>query len=222
MEPLTSYLFPFVFHLFDLLFYFLKDFPDFIFYTFYWYFKFSATLFLIFKNCFLITVQYFVWVFLLILWMHLFLFSLWGYQSMFCFLLKIILLSAFSIFSLNHLFLCLFLSILANSGQCIHVWMLGLSKLIGICVYEHNLSIGGSHHGVTRLQIRFFLFFFHCLWVWRRGCIPGGSVVKNMPANAGDTEDAGSIPGSGRSPGAGNGNPIQYSCLENPMDVGAW
>ena len=160
MKPLTFYLFPFVFHLFDLLFYFLKDFPDFIFYTFYWYFKFSAILFLIFKNCFLITVHYFVWVFLLILWMHWFLFSLWGYQSMFCFLLKIILLSAFSIFSLNHLFLYLFLSILANSGQCIHVWMLGLSKLIGICVYEQNLSIGGSHHGVTRLKIRFFLFFF--------------------------------------------------------------
>lgn len=127
---------------------------------FFWYFKFSAILFLIFKNCFLITVHCFVWVFLLILWMHWFLFSLWGYQSMFCFLLKIILLSAFSIFSLNHLFLYLFLSILANSGQCIHVWMLGLSKLIGICVYEQNLSIGGSHHGVTRLKIRFFLFFF--------------------------------------------------------------
>ena len=47
-------------------------------------------------------------------------------------------------------------------------------------------------------------------------------MVKNMPANARDTEDAGSIPGSGRSPGAGNGNPIQYSCLENPMDIGAW
>ena len=41
---------------------------------------------------------------------------------------------------------------------------------------------------------------------------PGGSVVKNPPANAGD---AGSIPGSGRSPGGGNGNPLQYSCLEN-------
>ena len=50
----------------------------------------------------------------------------------------------------------------------------------------------------------------------------GGAVVKNMPANAGDTEDAGSIPGSGRSPGAGNGNPIQYSCLENPMDRAWW
>ena len=43
--------------------------------------------------------------------------------------------------------------------------------------------------------------------------------VKNVPANAGD---AGLIPGSGRSPGGGNGNPLQYSCLENPMDRGAW
>ena len=51
---------------------------------------------------------------------------------------------------------------------------------------------------------------------------PGGSVVKNLPAKAGDTGDVGSIPGLGRSPGAGNGNPLQYSCLENPMDRGAW
>ena len=48
---------------------------------------------------------------------------------------------------------------------------------------------------------------------------PGGSVVKNLPANA---EDVDSIPGSGRSPGEGNGNPIKYSCLGNPMDRGAW
>ena len=48
---------------------------------------------------------------------------------------------------------------------------------------------------------------------------PGGSVAKNMPANAGDL---GSIPGSGRSPGVGNGNPLQYLYLENPMDRGAW
>ena len=46
---------------------------------------------------------------------------------------------------------------------------------------------------------------------------PGGSVVKNPPANAGDT---GSIPESGRSPGEGNGSPLQYSCLGNPMDRG--
>ena len=48
---------------------------------------------------------------------------------------------------------------------------------------------------------------------------PGGSAVKNLPANAGD---ASSIPGSGRSPGEENGNPLQYSCLRNPMDRGAW
>ena len=47
-------------------------------------------------------------------------------------------------------------------------------------------------------------------------------VVKNPPADAGDLRDVGWIPGSGRSPGEGNGNPLQYSCLENPMDRGAW
>ena len=48
---------------------------------------------------------------------------------------------------------------------------------------------------------------------------PGGSEVKAFASNAGDL---GSIPGSGRSPGEGNGNPLQYSCLENPLDGGAW
>ena len=47
-------------------------------------------------------------------------------------------------------------------------------------------------------------------------------VVKNLPANAGDIRDAGSIPGSGRAPEGGHGNPLQYSCLENPMDRRAW
>ena len=47
-------------------------------------------------------------------------------------------------------------------------------------------------------------------------------VVKNPPANAGDVRDLGSIPGSGRPPGEGHGNPLQYSCLENPMDREAW
>ena len=51
---------------------------------------------------------------------------------------------------------------------------------------------------------------------------PGGSVVKNLPANAGDTGDVGLIPGLGRSLEVGNGNPLQYSCLENSMDRGAW
>ena len=46
-------------------------------------------------------------------------------------------------------------------------------------------------------------------------------MVKNLPVSAGDIRDAGSIPGSGRHPGEENGNPLQYSCLENPMDRGA-
>ena len=48
---------------------------------------------------------------------------------------------------------------------------------------------------------------------------PDGSLVKNTPANS---RDMGSVPGSGRSPREGNGNPLQYSCLENPMNRGAW
>ena len=47
-------------------------------------------------------------------------------------------------------------------------------------------------------------------------------MVKNSPANAGDVRDAGSIPGLGRSPREGNGNPLQYSCLKNSIDRGAW
>ena len=52
--------------------------------------------------------------------------------------------------------------------------------------------------------------------------LPGGTTVKNMPANAGDVGDAGLIPGWGRSPELGNGYPLQYSCLENTMDRRAW
>ena len=51
---------------------------------------------------------------------------------------------------------------------------------------------------------------------------PGSTVVKNPPANAGDTRDVGFISGSGRSLGEGNGNPLQYSCLDNSMDRGVW
>ena len=51
---------------------------------------------------------------------------------------------------------------------------------------------------------------------------PGGAVVKNPPSDAGHARDEGSIPGLERSPGGGNGTPLQYSCLGNPMDGGAW
>ena len=52
--------------------------------------------------------------------------------------------------------------------------------------------------------------------------LPGVSVVKNLPASAGDARDAALIPSSGRAPGVGNGNPFRYSYLENSLDVGAW
>ena len=72
-----------------------------------------------------------------------------------------------------------------------------------------------------RIQTSCFSFGF------RRNCFPPGAsqvalVVKSLPANAGDTRDAGPIPGSGRSPGERHGTPLQCSCLENPMDGGAW
>ena len=51
---------------------------------------------------------------------------------------------------------------------------------------------------------------------------PDDSVVKNRPANAGDARDAGSIPGMGKSPAEGNGNPLQYSCLRHPMEREVW
>ena len=54
------------------------------------------------------------------------------------------------------------------------------------------------------------------------GSFPGSSVVKNLPANAGAPGDTGSIPGLRRSPGGEHGNPLQYSCLKNPTDRGAW
>ena len=65
-----------------------------------------------------------------------------------------------------------------------------------------------------------------CIYVYVHLCtymgFPGGTSGEESPANAGDTRDEGSIPGLGRSPGVGNGNPLQYPCLEKPMDKGAW
>ena len=58
-----------------------------------------------------------------------------------------------------------------------------------------------------------------CFLIWG---FPGGAVAKNPAASAGDGRDVGSIPGLGRSSGGGHGNPLQYSCLENSMDRGAW
>ena len=71
---------------------------------------------------------------------------------------------------------------------------------------------------ITELYILTWLNYVNAYFTTVWG-FPGGSVGKNLPANAGD---AGSIPGSGRPPGEGNGHPLQHSCLGNPMDRGAW
>ena len=59
-------------------------------------------------------------------------------------------------------------------------------------------------------------------WILARPASQLVLVVKNLPASTGDLRDVGSVPRLGRSPGERNGNPLQYSCLENPMDRGAW
>ena len=70
-------------------------------------------------------------------------------------------------------------------------------------------------HGISTIQF----WLAQCLL---EGLLGGALVVKNLPANAGNKRDMGPIPGSRISPGGGHGNPLQYSCLENLMDRGAW
>ena len=76
-----------------------------------------------------------------------------------------------------------------------------------------------NHWPETGRALRAFLDFLAHSTAWASHVAP---VVKNQTANVGDVRDAGSVPGLGRSPGGGHGNPLQHSCLENPMDRGAW
>ena len=78
------------------------------------------------------------------------------------------------------------------------------------CAFSVSLSHPTNHMSLNSVALPFTTGF------------PGGTVVQNLPANAGDTRHMGSIPGSERSPGVGNGEPLQYSCLENPMNRGTW
>ena len=82
----------------------------------------------------------------------------------------------------------------------------------------HIFSIKNAKHrqakeGVPNLITSVNILVYH---------FPGSAIIKNPPVNTGHTRDTGPIPGSGRSPGRGNGDPPQYSCLENSMDIGAW
>ena len=66
------------------------------------------------------------------------------------------------------------------------------------------------------------MYRYYCLGVEKELGFPGGSVVKNLPASEAATGHVGLIPGLGRSPERGHGNPLQYSCWDNPMGIGAW
>ena len=85
------------------------------------------------------------------------------------------------------------------------------------------MGVQGSHFCLcTELVRRHSSHWMHFPLFTPRLDFPGGSVVKNIPANARDVRDTSLIPRSGRPPGGEHGNPLQYSCLENPMDREAW
>ena len=91
-----------------------------------------------------------------------------------------------------------------------HLGCFHILAIIYICYYEH-----------WGICVFFFLPFNFILdYTWLASQV--GLVVKNLPTNAGDIREAGSIPGSGRSPGEGHGQPLQYSCQENPIERRAW
>ena len=96
-----------------------------------------------------------------------------------------------------------------------------------LCALQELLTLSGETptSNTVRLEDVVLLVRQWFSWFSRDDGTPASQValvVKNPPANAGDLRDVGSIPGSGRSHGGGHGNPLQYSCLENPMDRGAW
>ena len=91
----------------------------------------------------------------------------------------------------------------------------------GACQRPWGEALDPLHHQRLLQQAAFWEAACHgCALVDSSWGFPGGSVVRNPPASAGDAGDLGSIPGWGRSPGGGNGNPLQFSCLENPADRG--
>ena len=98
---------------------------------------------------------------------------------------------------------------------------------LNICVLNDHRHIKGwvnlrSFHPNWSRNRKCIQHGTYLLSTYYIACFPDGSGVKNPPVNAGDAGDLGSIPGWGRSPGGGHGNPLQYSCLENSMDRGAW
>ena len=155
-------------------------------------------------------------------------------------------------FSLSHLFkLLLAISNLSlsfplslplpsiDNGKNISFLLIYCTMYIDCFLWFHSLKRGKKSFKNKWIWQPFhqpFLLFFALRHLWLRLKSPlflrvdlllhcasrVALVVKNLPANAGDIRDIGSIPGLGRSPGGGHGNPLQYSCLRNPMDRRAW
>ena len=86
-------------------------------------------------------------------------------------------------------------------------------SLAGYCQWDHKNRTWLSNYITTIIIFQ---------WLSNKMSFPSGASVKNLPANAGDLRDVDSTPGSGRSPGEGHGNSLQFSCLENPMNRVAW
>ena len=86
--------------------------------------------------------------------------------------------------------------------------------LLFCCLFAY---LGKVFHGFLWVENEGFGKSILVRWVF-----PGGPMMRKLPANAGDVRDVGLISGSGRSPGGGQDNPLQYSCLENPMGRGSW
>ena len=116
------------------------------------------------------------------------------------------------------IFLALLLSFPSNN---LASWVTGYSKKCLLPLTRHSVVLS-----LLLAWIRLICFLQDLIIVAGSICAIGASqvalAVKNLPANARDLRDAGSIPGSGRFPRRGHGNPLQYSCLENPMNRGAW
>ena len=92
--------------------------------------------------------------------------------------------------------------------------------LLGIL---HKPLVKNKHNYLSYSYLSlFYICCYHAINNNSKSSFPGGTGVKNLPADAEDARDMGSIPGSGRSPGEGNGKPLKYSCLENSMHRGAW
>ena len=106
---------------------------------------------------------------------------------------------------------------LLSSGNA-DIWGFLLLLLFDIYLSIHKVVLNGYH--VLTAYIFMYIYIYIYLLIYNKQQV--SLVVKNPPASKRDTKDMASIPGLERSPGERNGNPVQYSCLENPMDRGAW